>query len=501
IRGDQEVKFSHGDLKFLSLLLRGHELEQHGLVFDKGCWTDVDKLLDRFNYCRQRQWGVRQLLRAAKADKKGRIRLLGIDVPMKETIGQDLFPVRVRIAQGHNQRLVSSEEADYLLATTWYSNLDADEAQARSSEFGVTVLSAADTPKKLYHRTTASGLQSILKGGIIPGAKRSGRAHGYFSSYRLNDARYQSGMRSNMPIEIAIDTFKAMASGCEFFTTDSDGTLTRNTVPPDCIISAVDASKKDQPLYVAESTEATITGEPAFRAKRDYEEAASSSSKAPPAAKTMPIKPTAAKSSAPKPTANKMPPTTTTVEEFADVAMDDDKATREGESSAAVDGMLSCLKCKAPQTDESSKVTKKFFENKGLRLRLLATAAAGSRKPVENLISADFRQLNASTKKRGQMSAEATVVRDAKDRVVRANKLNYSSVASRWELDGQFQKRMMQEGRSLEDMHRFDYIAKACLPDPGRNEEQRVLRAGAHFSSRVLCPLRSGAPPHFALDG
>ena len=513
IRGDQEVKFNHGDLKFLSLLLRGHELEQRGLVFDKGCWTDVDKLLDRFNYCRQRRWGVRQLLRAAKADKKGRIRLLGIDVPMKETIGQDLFPVRVRIAQGHNERLVSNEEADYLLATTWYSNLDADEAEVRSSEFGVTVLSAADTPKKIYHRTTASGLQSILKGGIIPGAKRSGRAHGYFSSYRLNDARYQSGMRSNMPIEITIDTFKAMASGCEFFTTDSDGTLTRNTVPPECIISAVDTSKKDQPLYVAESTEATITGEPAFRAKRDYEEAASSSSKAPPAAKTPAIKPTAAKTSAPKPTVNKMPPTTTSVEEFEDVAMDDDEATREGESSAAVDvdsdttdageddpyplgsfpcancqavvakGMLFCLKCKAPQTDESSKVTRKFFENKGLRLRLLATAAAGSRKPVENLISADFRQLNASTKKRGQMSAEATVVRDAKDRVVRANKLNYSSVASRWDLDEQFQKRMMQDGRSLEDMHRFDYIAKACLPDPGRNEEQRVLRAGAHFSS------------------
>ena len=38
-----------------------------------------------------------------------------------------------------------------------------------------------------------------------------------------------------MPVEIAIDTFKAMAAGCEFFVTDSDGTLTRNTVPPDCI--------------------------------------------------------------------------------------------------------------------------------------------------------------------------------------------------------------------------------------------------------------------------
>ena len=145
--------------------------------------------------------------------------------------------------------------------------------------------------------------------------------------------------------------------------------------------------------------------------------------------------------------------------------------------------MLFCLKCKAPQTDESSKVTKKFFENKGLRLRLLATAAAGARTPVENLISADFRQLNASAKKRGQMSAEATVVRDAKDRVVRSTKLNFSSVASRWTLDELFQKRMMQEGRTIEDMHRFDFIAKACLPDPGRNEEQRVLRAGAHFSS------------------
>ncbi|CAE7834042.1 unnamed protein product, partial [Symbiodinium necroappetens] len=500
IKGNQEVKFNHGDLKFLSLLLRGHELEQHGLVFAKGCWTDVDKLLDRFNHCRQRRWGVRQLLRAAKADKKGRIRLLGIDVPMKETIGQELFPVRGRIAQGHNAKLVSDEDADYLLATAWYSDLSAEEAEVRTNEFGVTVLSAADTPKKIYHRTSTSGLQSILKGGIVPGAKRSGRSHGYYSSYRLNDARCQSGMRSKMPVEIAIDTMKAMPAGCEFFVTNSDGTLTRNTVPPECIISAVDTSKKDQPLYVAESTEATVAGEPGFRAKRDYEEAASSSS----------MLPTTAKAPALKPTSKRRPSSAPSAEALADVTMDDDKATREGEPSAVVNvdsdttdageddpfplgsfpcancqalvakGMLFCLKRKAPQTDESSKITKKFFENKGLRIRLVATAAAGARKPVENLISADFRQLNASSKKRGQMSAEATVVSDAKDRVVRCTKLNFSSVASRWTLDETFQKRMMQEGRTFEDMHRFDDIAKACLPDPGRNEEQR---AGSHFSS------------------
>ncbi|CAE7823944.1 kptA, partial [Symbiodinium necroappetens] len=130
---------------------------------------------------------------------------------------------------------------------------------ARSSEYGVTVLSAEETPKKLFHRTSASGMQRILKGGIVPGAKCSGRAHCYFSAYRLDEA---------------------IAAGCEFFVTDSDGTLTRSLIPPECIISAVDTSKKDLPLYVAESFEATVTGEPdrSFRAKRDYEEAASSSS-------------------------------------------------------------------------------------------------------------------------------------------------------------------------------------------------------------------------------
>ena len=83
-------------------------------------------------------------------------------------------------------------------------------------------------------------------------------------------------MRSNMPVEITIDTLKAIAAGCEFFVTDSDGTLARSLIPPECIISAVDTSKKDLPLYVAESFEATVTGEPdrSFRAKRDYEEAA-----------------------------------------------------------------------------------------------------------------------------------------------------------------------------------------------------------------------------------
>ncbi|CAE7463848.1 Eno2, partial [Symbiodinium necroappetens] len=128
---------------------------------------------------------------------------------------------------------------------------------------------------------------------------------------------------SNQPIEIAVGTLKAIASGCEFVT-ESDGTLTRSHIPADGIISAVD----DLPLYVAAASAATLTGEPdrSFRAKRDYEKAASSSSR-----------PIAAKAKAlPKHKANaKVKPTAAPV--MADVAMDKDTAAREGKPSSAVD--------------------------------------------------------------------------------------------------------------------------------------------------------------------
>ena len=139
IVGDKNVKFHHENLKFLSLLLRGHELEDHPLLYDKGCWTDVDKLLDHFNYCRDRRSGVRQLLRAAKADKKGRIRLQGIDIPTRETIGQPLFPVRIRVSQGL-KKLVQDVDTDLFLATRFYSLLDDSQAERMSSVKGVAVL-------------------------------------------------------------------------------------------------------------------------------------------------------------------------------------------------------------------------------------------------------------------------------------------------------------------------------------------------------------------------
>eukprot|EP00439_Symbiodinium_sp_Y106_P000760 s2335_g1.t1 len=141
-----------------------------------------------------------------------------------------------------------------------------------------------------------------------------------------------------------------------------------------------------------------------------------------------------------------------------------------------------------------------------LRKRILATAATGANKPIEALLTADFRHLEGSSKKRGQMSAEAATIRDAKDRRIRAGKrgqmsaeaatirdakdrriragkLNFSSVAQRFDQDQQFRTRMMQEGRNIEDKQKFDYLSYAVLPDPGRSEEQRHLRAGSHYMS------------------
>ncbi|CAE7778417.1 unnamed protein product [Symbiodinium sp. CCMP2592] len=470
-----------------------------------------------FNTARDARWGVRQLLHAAKANNKGRIRLLGIDVPMKDTLGQPLFPVRVRMAQGHNQKLIGNNpDADFFLATRFYSGLSQDDAELQSSVKGVTVLSREDTPAKLYHRTNERGMKGILRDGMIAGSARSDRSHNYLSPYRLDDTNCKSGMRSNQPIELAIDTQRAIAAGCVFFVTETDGVLTRD------ILSAVDTSKKNLPLYVAENKEATREGEPVhvFRAKRDYEEAAASSSSAPPP-KQAAIAPKATASKkmpkvAPKPTAVAKKDDDMDLDEAtrkgkpadADVFAPDVEAKAEEEEGDTTDagedepyprgshpcrecaavvanGMLFCLRCKAPQFRKGHKASLRKLEAPPAPSR-----ATGAQKPIEDLLASDLRGLGDGPKKRGQMSAEAAVIRDAKDRRQRAFKLNFESLSYRFEHDNQFSMRMMQEGRSIEDMQKFDHLANAVLPDPGRSEEQRYLRAGSHYGGGNVPPAK-----------
>ena len=177
-------------------------------------------------------------------------------------------------------------------------------------------------------------MNGILQNGMVPGAAKSDRSHNYLSTVRLNDASYKSRMRSNQPIEMTSDPIKAMEAGCEFLITETEGVFTRGTIPPSCIINAVDTTKKDLPLYVAKEHEATREGEPgpSFRAKRDYEEAASASSAPPPRQAATAPKAVASKKmpkSSPKPTA-------APITKLEDVVMDEDDAARKGEPSDAV---------------------------------------------------------------------------------------------------------------------------------------------------------------------
>ena len=117
-------------------------------------------------------------------------------------------------------------------------------------------------------------------------------------------------------------------------------------------------------------------------------------------------------------------------------------------------------------------MTKSFFDNVKIRKRILATAATGANKPIEALLTSDLRHMGEGSKKRGQMSAEAATIRDAKDRRQRAAKLSYPSVAERFDKDDQFKARMMQEGRNMEDMQKFDYTCRtqsSPIPDALRS--------------------------------
>eukprot|EP00439_Symbiodinium_sp_Y106_P065048 s2186_g10.t1 len=223
-------------------------------------------------------------------------------------------------------------------------------------------------------------------------------------------------------------------------TQDDDGKISYNAPGT---VALVDDGAYDVPIQSSMGREATREGEPdrTFRAKRVYEEAASSSSAPPPKEAAVAAKAVAS-----------------TVK-LEDVAMDDD-ATRKG--VVVANGMLFCLRCRAPQTDDSAKVTKRFFENVKIRQRILATAATGSNKPIEALLTSDPRNMGDGSKKRGGYNPRR----------------EGPSPTSR--------KAQLLVCRAMEDMQKFDYLSYAVLPDPGRSEEQRHCRAGSHYTSDGL---------------
>ena len=77
----------------------------------------------------------------------------------------------------------------------------------------------------------------------------SGRAHNYFAEKQITDEGYVSGVRAKRPIEIRVAMKEAVLAGIVFIKTASNGILTRDTIPPQFILSVEDTEKKTS-LYV-----------------------------------------------------------------------------------------------------------------------------------------------------------------------------------------------------------------------------------------------------------
>ena len=94
--------------------------------------------------------------------------------------------------------------------------------------------------------------KSILDDGLIPGGGErvsSGRAHNYFADRQISDEGYVLGVRAQRPIEIRVAMKEAVLAGTIFIKTASEGILTRDTIPPQFILSVEDTEKKAS-LYV-----------------------------------------------------------------------------------------------------------------------------------------------------------------------------------------------------------------------------------------------------------
>ena len=493
---EQRVNFRHGDLKLLSLLLRGHQNDWYGLDFDIAMWTDVDKLLDRFNEATRRKWGVRQLLQVTAQDKKRRFEILGIRHEISSSLNLSLFPVRIRAVTGHSEKVMRIE-SDEFLARRFLTDENLDVA-----------------PQVIYHRTDAKSVELILKSGIkVAGGRKGGRAHAYFSPTTLKDEKYTSGLRSTQPFQIAVNLHEALRDGLVFFENSTRGILTRAVVGPQYILSCVDTNTNK--VIYARAGEAqpaaTREGEP-----DTVEQASSSSTVKALASRAVPedqpkrVKGTVGAFIEAK-KARIEAAALESIEEQDEESVDDQTQpaqevsdTEEAESDSEAPygsypcsacqrivllGQRFCMTCGENQFPESNKASRQYSSFQQNRRTTLLKLTYNARN--DDLLGHLRGIAEKFSKQRGSVSLDALIIRDAKDKFQRARKLKFDSIADRLERDATFFLQMMRNGITVQDACRMDLLVKAVLPDPGRTEEQRLLQAGSNYLSGAS---RKGMP-------
>ena len=144
-------------------------------------------------------------------------------LPVLDEDGKPLVCTRIRAIQGHSTNV----------------NI---EGPARAA----ITLGMRDFPALLAHATSHENLDSIIKKGLLPGGLGGNRDENHFAPVRPErdaDQRWMErnaqvpGMRANADVVIYFDTKAVLANDVKLFQSAADAVLTKNTVPAIAIIS------------------------------------------------------------------------------------------------------------------------------------------------------------------------------------------------------------------------------------------------------------------------
>ena len=102
-------------------------------------------------------------------------------------------------------------------------------------------------------------------------------------------------------------------------------------------------------------------------------------------------------------------------------------------------------------------------------------------------------------------NAEASVVKESKDRLRRAISMGYTSMEDRYESDVAFGDRVHQEGRAVRDCIHDDLMGFANLPDPPRTRAQLTAGVAAnaehdHLFTKLVYFSRNGGVSAFPVE-
>ena len=478
----------------LSGLLRGHGSPGFLQRFDDNLYVHVSDLMDELQRVFPNEFpqplSIRTWIGIVANDAKSRYSTLCVQgLEDAEAIGFSHCPIKIRAAQGHQASLMEGKNPTTLARIVYCKPEHHQFYESDLVQHGNTRM-----PKRISHRTTASAAESIIKFGVIPGGaggSESGRRHAFFSSTRVGESGYVSGVRADAPIEIAVDLPKAVESGVDFILTDSDAILTAQHVPNSALLWAIDDRNK-----------ITLWTPPSIDEKGEGQQTSDSATAQGASSSARP-------SSKPEAEAVNVVPVGVAVKiednNQATVSAQDQKAIFEASAQSAdpkypvlsgffvqvstspcprcqfevIDGMMSCGQC--PYVIQGRKASGRDSLFRQRRAEFLAKIAKdrGVEISDEQLLK-DYSGQDFAV--RGSASPVANLIRRSKDRRDIANRAGFWNVMHRFKTDNTYAAIMTATGRNEDDIAEIDLMSVLHLPQLNRTQRERIAGTGPFAS-------------------